>query len=139
MKAPDYELPDPRADAVAAAGWVMRQDRGLSPSEQDAFLHWLAASPRHAEAMARQRGAWDAFDRLAGLPSSMQAVPDPDLLAPSANPPPRVGRGRFGWAALSLAMASSVALVLGQGGSSPAPLPPGRSAGRAGSAIDCSN
>ena len=132
-------MPDPRVDAVAAAGWVMRQDRGLSPSEQDAFLHWLAASPRHAEAMARQRGAWDAFDRLAGLPSSMQAVPDPDLLAPSANPPPRVGRGRFGWAALSLAMASSVALVLGQGGLVACAGAPGRSAGRAGRAVDCAD
>jgi transmembrane sensor len=123
MNAPDHELPSPRDDAVAAAaaGWVMRQDRGLSSSEQDAFLQWLAASPRHAEAMARQRDAWDAFDRLAGLRSSMQVVPDPDLLAPSANLPPRFGRVRFGWAALSLAAVATVALVLWQRG---APSPP---------------
>jgi len=125
MNSPDHELPVPRADAVAAvaARWVMRQDRGLSPSEQDEFLQWVAASPRHAEAMARQREAWDAFDRLAGLQSSMRAVPDPDLLAPSANPPPRVGLVRFGWAALSFAAAALVALVLWQGGSPSAPLP----------------
>ncbi len=125
MSAPDQNLPPPRADAVAeaAAVWVMRQDRGLSPGEQDEFLQWLAAHPRHAEAMARQRGAWDAFDRLAGLQSSVQSVPDPDLLAPSVNPAPRAGGRRSAWAALSLAAAAVVALVVWRGSAPSVPAP----------------
>ncbi len=123
MSAPDQNLPPPRADAVAeaAAVWVMRQDRGLSPAEQDEFLQWLAAHPRHAEALARQRGAWDAFDRLAGLQSSVQSVPDPDLLAPSVIRPRRAGGLRLGWAALPLAAAALVALVWWQGSPPSAP------------------
>src|SRR5688572_16417026 len=69
-------------DAAAAAEWVMRLDRGLSPDEQDSYLQWLAADVRHGEAIARQRRTWEAFDRLAGLQSSVEAVPDPDLLVP---------------------------------------------------------
>ncbi len=124
MSVPEQDLPPPRGDAVAeaAAGWVMRQDRGLSPTEQDEFLQWLAASPQHAEAMARQRGAWNAFDRLAGLQSSVQSVPDPDLLAPLANRPSRAAARRFAWAALPVA-AAVVALMVWRDSAPFAPAP----------------
>ncbi len=39
--APDPGSSDPIAGA--AASWVLRVDRGLSPAEQDAFSAWLAA------------------------------------------------------------------------------------------------
>ena len=42
MKPAPSENRDP---ADVAAAWVMRQDRGLSPAEQDEFLQWLAADP----------------------------------------------------------------------------------------------
>lgn len=125
MSVPEQDLPPPRGDAVAeaAAGWMMRQDRGLSPAEQDEFLQWLATSPQHAEAMARQRGAWTAFDRLAGLQSSVQSVPDPDLLAPLANRPSRAAARRFAWAALPVAAAAVVALMVWRDSAPFAPAP----------------
>lgn len=110
---PDSASPSPGATlAATAAEWVMRQDRGLSPEEQDAFLQWLAANPRHARAMAQQRRAWEAFDRLAGLQASVPAAPDPDLLAPAATVVPRRARQRFAWVAVPLAAAAAVALAL---------------------------
>jgi len=50
-----------------AACWVLRRDRGLTASEQDDFLQWLAADPRHGEALAHHRGARGHAARLAGL------------------------------------------------------------------------
>jgi transmembrane sensor len=93
--------------AAAAARWVMRQDRGLSPAEQDEYLQWLTADPRHAEAMARQRGTWDAFDRIAGLETALPAAPDPDLLAPRAGWR-RTWPGRLVRVALPVAVAAGV-------------------------------
>lgn len=69
--------------ARTAAEWVLRLDRGLTPAEQDAYTQWLAADPRHREALAEHRWGWDEFDRLAGIQDSVHAVPDPDLLAPA--------------------------------------------------------
>lgn len=100
-----------RNPAEVAAVWVMRQDRGLSPAEQDEFLQWLAADPRHGEALARHRHTWETFDRLAGLPAAVPTVPDPDLLAPRAHArPPRAWR-RFAWWAVPLAAAAAIMLV----------------------------
>lgn len=51
-----------------ASDWVARRDAGLSPSEAKEFDSWLAADPRHREAMERCDSAWSALDRphLAG-------------------------------------------------------------------------
>ena len=68
--------------ADEAALWALRHDRGLSAAEQDEFSQWLAADPRHGAAWAEHRWGWDELDRLAGLQTSVHAVPDPDLLAP---------------------------------------------------------
>lgn len=95
--------------AAAAARWVMRHDRGLAPAEQDEFLHWLAADPRHAVAMTRQRSAWESFDRLAGLQASEEAVPDPDLLAPAGRARWRVHRA---WLGPVLAAAAAAFVVV---------------------------
>lgn len=59
---------------------MLRHDRGLTATEQDAFSQWLVADPRHRAAWAEHRWGWDELDRLAGLQTSVHAVPDPDLL-----------------------------------------------------------
>jgi len=72
----------PWGPADEAALWALRHDRGLTAAEQDEFSQWLAADPRHGTAWAEHRWGWDELDRLAGLQTSVHAVPDPDLLAP---------------------------------------------------------
>lgn len=90
--------------AKAAAEWTLRHDRGMSAVEQDEFLQWLSADPRHRTAWAEHRWGWDELDRLVGLQTSMYAVPDPDLLAP---------RRRFRTASLLFpVLAAAAALVL---------------------------
>jgi transmembrane sensor len=71
---------DPVADA--AASWVLRCDRGLSPKEQDDFMEWLAADPRHGAALARFRRHWTRLDALAEWRPRHGAQPNPDLLMP---------------------------------------------------------
>jgi len=73
----------PKDDEVlqAAAEWALRNDRGLTATEQDEFSQWLAASPAHRAAWAEARWGWDELDRLAGLQTSVHAPADPDLLA----------------------------------------------------------
>ena len=90
----------------------MRHDRGLSPAEQDEYLQWLAADPRHGEAMARHRRTWESFDRLAGLNAAVPAVPDPDLLAPRAHARPQRTWRRLAWLAVPLAAAAAITLVV---------------------------
>lgn len=82
MKTPEHNAEDSAAIARTAAEWVLRLDRGLTAAEQDAYTQWLAADPRHREALAEQRWGWDELDRLAGIQDSVHALPDPDLLRP---------------------------------------------------------
>ena len=93
-----------------AAPWVLRRDRGLTATEQDELSQWLAADSRHGEALALQRWGWDELDRLAGLQTSLGAVPDPDLFAPRA----KAWARRWWWiaGASSLAAAAAVALLI---------------------------
>lgn len=106
--------PLPSADesiADIAARWVMRQDRGLSPGEQDEFHQWLASDPRHVKALARQRSTWEKFDRLAGLQFSLQRASDPDLLIPiQRQKKPRRWK-RIAWLALPVAAAAAIAAM----------------------------
>lgn len=95
----------------AAAEWVLRLDRGLTPAEQDAYTQWLAADPRHREALAEHRWGWDEFDRLAGIQDSVHARPDPDLLAPVPQPSRRGRLLRFLPHVVTLAAAAAVAVV----------------------------
>lgn len=82
MNEPGERPADPAAPADAAAAWVLRCDRGLSAREQDDFSAWLAADPRHREALARHRGHWRRLDRLAEWRPEHSTAPNPDLLAP---------------------------------------------------------
>lgn len=52
---------------LAAAEWLARQDRGLSPAE-DAFLSaWLEETTLHRVAYLRLQSVWQRADRLAAL------------------------------------------------------------------------
>lgn len=92
---------------LEAAEWRVKQDRGLTPGEQDAFLQWLAASPVHRAAYAEQDESWRDLDLLASWRPEHSEEPNPDLLA---RPAP-VRRGR--WRGAALALAASIAVVAG--------------------------
>jgi transmembrane sensor len=76
MNEPETNSPD-----RDAAAWLARRDRGLSAPEQDAFLQWLQADPRHRAALQRLDRAWSALDALAAWQPADAAHPNPDLLA----------------------------------------------------------
>ena len=100
--------PNPRAIEREAAAWVVREERGLTPAEQDALSHWLAADPSHGEILRELRWTWREFDRIAGLPTTLTPAPDPDLLAPrSARPKGCSPRWRVvAWASAAAAAAT---------------------------------
>jgi transmembrane sensor len=92
MAAPEHSPIPPSADdpvAVAAATWLARHDRGLTAAEQDAFLEWLRADPRHRSVWQHLDRAWSALDALAAWQPADTARPNPDLLAPAAPRSPR--------------------------------------------------
>ncbi|MEY2878849.1 MAG: hypothetical protein RLZZ15_1229 [Verrucomicrobiota bacterium] len=70
------------AFAAEAGAWLARRDRGLTGAEQDAFLQWLRADPRHRAALARLDRTWGALDALAAWQPADGTRPNPDLLAP---------------------------------------------------------
>lgn len=105
--------PNPEAGIEReAADWVLRHDRGLTPAEQDAFLQWLAADPRHRGAWSLQRWGWDEIDRLAGLQTTLSAVPDPDLLVRGQRARPRRRRTWLWLAPLAVAAAVAITFAL---------------------------
>lgn len=65
---------------LAAAEWLVKQDRGLTAAEQDEYLQWLAADPRHGEWIARHRESWRSLDDLAHWRPAHSSTPNPDLL-----------------------------------------------------------
>lgn len=70
-----------REVALAASGWIVRSNRGLTAQEQDEYSAWLAADPRHGEWLAKRRQAWAEFDVLNEWRPEHSAEPNPDLLA----------------------------------------------------------
>jgi len=100
--------PDPKPAATdtldaAAAQWLARRDRGLTPAEQDSYLQWLSQDPRHGPAIARQEKSWQALDALTHWRPEHSSTPNPDLLAPHRP-------ARIYW--LSTALAAAAAVVL---------------------------
>lgn len=67
-----------------AAAWILREDRGMTAAEQDAYIEWIAADPRHANALDRHRAHWNRLDMLGQWRPEHSAQPNPDLLAPTA-------------------------------------------------------
>lgn len=89
---------------VAAAQWIARRDRGLTAAEQDDYMAWLRADPRHAEAVARHAAVLERMMGLGAWQPELSAEPNPDLFAPSSRRPLRV---------LAPVLALAAALVLG--------------------------
>jgi len=102
-----FDDPLPSDPEEAAALWTLRLDRGLTPAEQDAYTEWLAADPRHGQALQRLRAHWGRLDTLADWKPEHARRPNPDLLAPTR------ARPRRGWgvAVAALATAACVALM----------------------------
>jgi transmembrane sensor len=65
----------------SAATWLARRDRGLTGSEQDEFLQWLAEDPRHGEWIARHLKTIAGLKLLARWRPHHSFRPNPDLLA----------------------------------------------------------
>ena len=86
MNAPDPRFPLNAAVESAAAAWLVRHDRGLTPAQQDEFLSWLSASPAHRESFERHRRLWGDFNALAQWRPEHGTVPNPDLLARHRRP-----------------------------------------------------
>lgn len=105
MRRPEPDSPGGRRRSAAAAEWLVRRDRGLTPAEQDGFLDWLAADPRHGEWLALHRGVVADFTALATWRPEHGTEPNPDLLAraPIRFPPARPRFHRLVPAALAAA------------------------------------
>jgi transmembrane sensor len=128
MAAPEHASGPPSADDpvdVAAAAWLARRDRGLTAAEQDAFLEWLRADPRHRLAWRRLDRAWAALDALAAWQPADNAHPNPDLLAPA---PRRPARAAWWLTCAGTGIAAILAVLLVRS-PSPPPEPPALSPG----------
>ena len=101
MNAPDPRFPLNDAIESAAAAWLVRHDRGLTPAQQDEFLSWLTASPAHRESFERHRRLWGDFNVLAQWRPEHGTVPNPDLLARHRKP------SAWRWAAPALLAAAA--------------------------------
>ena len=106
MNTPDPQFPLNDAIESAAAEWLVRHDRGLTPAQQDEFLSWLTASAAHRASFERHRRLWGDFNALAQWRPEHGTVPNPDLLARHRRPSP------WRWAAPALLAAAAVALLL---------------------------
>ena len=104
MKRPEPDTPAAQARAQVAADWFVKRDRGLTAGEQDEFLHWLAADPRHGEWFALHRRTTGDFTCLAQWRPEHSDEPNPDLLAPVRRRP-RI------YTFVTLAAAASVAVL----------------------------
>lgn len=99
---------------AAAATWLARRDRGLTPAEQDDYMQWLAADPRHAEAVTRHAAALERMMQLYDWTPAHDTEPNPDLFAPAArNAPIRHRWGRWPVGLVAAAAVLTVILFLG--------------------------
>lgn len=119
MKRPEPESPEADRRLAAAADWLARCDRGLSAAEQDEFLQWLAADPRHGEWLALHRTVVADFAALADWRPEHSEEPNPDLLAPQRR---RLRWFRPFWLAAAAAIVIGFTLWLGARPVSPEPL-----------------
>jgi transmembrane sensor len=116
MKRPEPESPEAEARSQAAAEWLVRRDRGLSAAEQDDFLAWLAADPRHGEWLALHRRLMGNFDALATWRPEHSEAANPDLLAPAR-------RQVRWWMPVALGAAAALAALVAVPRSPRAPVP----------------
>lgn len=72
-------MPDQRTAAEiddAAAIWVAKAERGLTPEEQASLDQWLDASSRHLGAFVRAQAAWIHAERATALGAMPDAAPE---------------------------------------------------------------
>jgi len=89
----------------AALDWLLKQDSGLSPNDQDAFFDWLAADPRHGEFLARHQRKWKRLDYLTHWRPEHSEEANPNLILGK-----RWKRPRLTWV-YSIAAAACIALA----------------------------
>lgn len=109
------ESPAPDSSAspeAAASAWLARRDRGFTPAEQDAYLEWLRADPRHARTIAHLEKTWGALDALSEWRPAHSARPNPDLLAQSPARAPFLRLLRWSLAGGALAAAAAIAVLV---------------------------
>jgi transmembrane sensor len=87
-----------------ASLWLVRRDRGLTPAEQDAYMQWLSADPRHAEVLARHAAALERMMQLYDWQPGPSATANPDLFAPHHIRP---------WRRWGFGLAAAAALLMG--------------------------
>ena len=102
---PQSHRPSSQALAEQASLWLARRDRGLTPAEQDDYMQWIVADPRHAEAMMQHAAAFERMMHLYEWQPWHTTEGNPDLFAP---------RRRVRWwpwaASVVLAAAAAVGL-----------------------------
>ncbi len=69
--------PDPVE--LAAADWLVRQDRGLTPAQQRELAGWLQADVRHARMHAKLQEAWDVLAQVPAARFPLQRASSPVL------------------------------------------------------------
>lgn len=102
---------NPAAAEPAAALWLARQDRGLTPEEATALAAWLARDARHAAAWARLGGTWHDLSSLAS-DTDLQHAADCVVQQAAARRARRANRWRHWCAAASLAAAAALGVLL---------------------------
>ncbi len=118
MKRPEPDSPEAERRSREAAEWLAWRDRGLTGAEQDEFLQWLAADPRHGEWLALHRAVVADFTALAQWRPEHSEEPNPDLLAP---------RRRIRWLAPGMLATAAAVLAIGFAlwrGNAPLPVAP---------------
>lgn len=91
--------------------WVVRLERGLTAAEQDDFLQWLMADPRHGAALSLHKSDWSRLDLLADWRPENSTWPNRDLLAARPREAgPRSRPARWWLAAAGLAAAAALAV-----------------------------
>lgn len=109
MNPPDPDDAPRRDDAAveqAAADWIARLDRGLTPEESVAFAAWEAADSRHVAELARLQATWRALDTADESPEIMQIAHE---LSGTALPTDTPGRN----ARLVMTFGMAAALLIG--------------------------
>ncbi len=82
MNAGNGRQPARREAIEATAGvWLSLRDRGMTPTETEAFVRWLQEDPEHAAVFESLEQTWREFDQLAAVVSPGAAA-DADALAP---------------------------------------------------------
>lgn len=104
----DQHQPIPEQILETASNWLARRDRGLTGAEQDEYMQWLAADPRHPAALAQHAAALERMMQLYEWTPAHDTEPNPDLFKPALA---RRFHFRPRWVGASL-LAAAAAVVL---------------------------